>query len=56
MAGEQFGNQDRAMVEGLQPGAVTDVSVDMVSPSAIGIFQGQWRMTTPTGLYFGGKL
>ena len=55
VAGEQFGTIDRAMVDALQPGAVTDVSVDMISPSSNGMFQGQWRMTTPTGMYFGGE-
>ena len=55
VAGEQFGTIDRVMVDALQPGAVTDVSVDMISPSSNGMFQGQWRMTTPTGMYFGGK-
>ena len=42
------------MVDVLEAGAVTDVSVDMASPCNTGIYQGQWRMQTPTGLYFGG--
>ena len=55
VAGEQFGTIDRVMVDALQPGAVTDVSVNMISPITNGIYQGQWRMTTPTGIFFGGK-
>lgn len=43
------------MVESLEPGAQVDISIDMTSPSVIGIHQGQWRMQTPTGLYFGGE-
>jgi len=40
----------------LKPGEMTDVSVEMTSPSETGIHQGQWRMRTSAGLYFGGKL
>jgi len=40
-------------VEALAAGAVTDISVDMVSPSNPGIYQSKWRMLTPTGSYFG---
>ena len=40
----------------LQPGEMTDISVEMTSPSQTGIHQGQWRMCTAAGLYFGGKL
>ena len=40
----------------LKPGEMTDVSIEMTSPSLTGIHQGQWRMCTAAGLYFGGKL
>jgi len=43
-------------VDMLKPGEMTDVSVEMTSPSQTGIHQGQWRMCTAAGLYFGGKL
>ena len=43
------------MVEALDPGAMTDVSIEMVSPGSMGIYQGQWRMATATGLFFGGE-
>lgn len=54
VAGDQFTHLDRVMVDALQPGAVTDVSVEMKSPERTGIYQGQWRMCTATGMYFGG--
>jgi len=40
----------------LKPGEMTDVSVEMTSPFETGIHQGQWRMCTAAGLFFGGKL
>ena len=49
-----MGDNERVIVDALQPGAVTDVSVQMRSPSGTGIYQGQWRMQTATGLFFGG--
>lgn len=51
--GDQLGLRDRVMVDALQPGQIADVSVEMVSPAEVGTYQGKWRMTTPTGLYFG---
>ncbi|CAH1787767.1 unnamed protein product [Owenia fusiformis] len=53
LCGDQFGHRDRAMANALQPGAVMDISVDMSSPANAGMFQGQWRMTTATGMFFG---
>lgn len=53
--GERFSLKDRVMVDSLEPSAEMDISVDMASPSSVGMHQGQWRMQTPTGLYFGGK-
>ena len=55
VGGEQLGACERVMVGALQPSALSDVSVPMRSPLTTGIFQGQWRMQTSTGLYFGGK-
>lgn len=43
------------MVRSLAPQEMTDVSVQMQSPVSPGMYQGQWRMSTATGLYFGGK-
>lgn len=52
--GDQMTHIDRVMSVSLSPGQVTDISIDMVSPSKTGIYQGQWRMITPSGCYFGG--
>lgn len=51
--GDQMTQVDRVMSGSLGPGQMTDISVDMVSPSTTGIYQGQWRMMTPSGSYFG---
>lgn len=44
------------MVKSLDPQEMTDVSVQMKSPTAPGMYQGQWRMCTATGLFYGGRL
>ncbi|XP_052064894.1 protein ILRUN-like [Mytilus californianus] len=51
--GDNLSNTDRAIVNMLVPGQEADVSVEMESPAATGVFQSQWRMSTPTGLFFG---
>lgn len=38
------------------PGETYDVSVDLVSPLAPGIYQGFWTMRGPTGLLFGNRV
>lgn len=43
------------MVRSLEPQEIADVSVQMCSPSTAGMYQGQWRMCTATGLYYGGE-
>lgn len=43
------------MVRSLEPQEIADVSVQMCSPSRAGMYQGQWRMCTATGLYYGGE-
>jgi len=55
VAGEQFGPHCSVSVKALRPGEMSDVSVEMVSPAEPGIHQGQWKMCTVNGLYFGGK-
>jgi len=55
VSGEQFGPHGSVSVDMLKPGEMTDVSIEMTSPSKTGIHQGQWRMCTAAGLYFGGK-
>ncbi|GIY98810.1 protein ILRUN [Caerostris extrusa] len=52
-AGDQLGPVDRVVVDALDPHNMTDVSVEMISPQTAGIYQGQWRMSTATGQFFG---
>ncbi|OWF44958.1 uncharacterized protein C6orf106 homolog [Mizuhopecten yessoensis] len=52
-SGENLSKADRVMVEALQSGQVADVSIHMYSPTETGTFPSQWRMSTPTGMYFG---
>lgn len=54
ISGDQLTTQDRVMVDALDSGQCTDISIEMVSPAGNGIYQGQWRMQTTIGLYFGG--
>jgi len=51
--GDQLCHTDRVLVDQLAPNETTDVSVEMLSPQSAGIYQGQWRMVTPTGQSFG---
>ncbi|XP_053706371.1 protein ILRUN-like [Synchiropus splendidus] len=53
VGGHQFGHVNMAMVKALVPQEMTDVSIQMQSPASPGIYQGQWRMCTASGLYFG---
>ena len=39
----------------LDPGQMTDISVDMSSPSLPGMYESKWQMATPNGSYFGGN-
>jgi len=41
-SGCQLGAAERVMIESLDP------------PSVAGMYQGQWRMSSPTGVLFGG--
>lgn len=43
------------MVKSLDPQEISDVSVQMRSPTVPGMYQGQWRMCTATGLFYGGR-
>lgn len=55
VGGDQFGHVNMVMVRALDPQEMADVSVQMHSPVAPGMYQGQWRMCTATGLFYGGK-
>ena len=56
VSGAQMTSGDGFLVQALDPGQVYDLSIEMVSPSHAGIYEGQWRMTTPAGMAFGGNL
>lgn len=51
--GHLMGNCERVVVDPLEPGQMADVSLEMVSPAQSGIYQGQWRMSTAIGQFFG---
>lgn len=53
VSGVQFGHQDRVMVDSINPGSMTDISIEMISPSDTGLHEGRWRMSTATGSFFG---
>ncbi|KAG9493236.1 hypothetical protein GDO78_001245 [Eleutherodactylus coqui] len=53
VGGDQFGHVNMVLVRSLDSQEMTDVSVPMCSPNQPGMYQGQWRMCTATGLYFG---
>ena len=55
VSGCQFGTRDRLMVESLESFQTCTLCLDLISPDKSGYYQGQWRMCTPTGLYFGGN-
>lgn len=55
IGGDQFGHVNTVMVKSLEPQEISDVSVQMRSPTAPGMYQGQWRMCTATGLFYGGR-
>lgn len=55
IGGDQFGHVNAVMVKSLDPQEISDVSVQMRSPTNPGMYQGQWRMCTATGLFYGGK-
>lgn len=54
-AGDQLGPVNCVSVKPLDAGEYYDLSVNMVSPEKTGMYQGQWRMCTPKGQYFGGE-
>ncbi|XP_077151654.1 protein ILRUN isoform X3 [Ranitomeya variabilis] len=53
VGGDQFGHVNMVLVRSLDTQEMTDVSVPMCSPNRPGMYQGQWRMCTATGLYYG---
>ena len=41
------------IVNSLLPWQMADISVEMRAPDAPGIYESKWRMSTPTGAFFG---
>jgi hypothetical protein len=54
--GDQLCAAERIPVRPVGPGCTVDLSVDMVSPEQPGIYESKWRMSTPSGSYFGGVI
>ncbi|XP_022083572.1 uncharacterized protein C6orf106 homolog isoform X2 [Acanthaster planci] len=52
-SGHQLGPHDHIFLENLEPQQTLDISIRMKSPSKCGLYQGQWRMCTTTGFFFG---
>jgi len=52
-SGSQLAFTDRVLTDSLEPSTVTDISVEMTSPSEPGIYESKWRMSTATGNFFG---
>ncbi|KAL7306848.1 hypothetical protein TKK_0001009 [Trichogramma kaykai] len=52
-SGVQMGEVTSIPVPMLQPRATTELSVELVSPPTLGVYQGKWRMMTSNGSYFG---
>jgi len=52
-SGEQLGAQDKVLVGTLDALQSTDISVEMTSPSAPGMYESKWRMSTAQGNFFG---
>lgn len=51
--GDQLCAAERIPVRPVGPGCTMDLNVDMVSPERPGIYESKWRMSTPSGSYFG---
>lgn len=52
-AGDNMGYSGWQMVEALSPGECLNLSLPLISPPSPGVYQGQWRLSTPTGHFFG---
>ncbi|XP_074659951.1 protein ILRUN-like [Tubulanus polymorphus] len=53
LQGDLLGTQTQHMVDSIKPLDTVDVCISMTSPVTPGIYQGQWRMSTAIGQYFG---
>ena len=51
-----MGGTKLTLDKAVDPGKETDLSVAMTAPSTQGTFQGNWRMSTAAGVYFGDEV
>jgi len=47
--------RDRLMVDAVEPSSATEVTLELTSPAEPGSYRGEWRMSTITGTFFGGR-
>lgn len=52
-SGEKLSSLEWRTVDALSPGEEKEITIEMVSPSLPGSYSSVWRMSTPTGVYFG---
>lgn len=54
--GEAMGGATYTLPSSVAPGAIVDISVDMVAPNTPGTIRGNWRMSTVSGQFFGDEV
>lgn len=54
--GDAMGGTTYTLPSSVAPGAIVDISVDMVAPSTSGTVRGNWRMSTVSGQFFGDEV
>jgi hypothetical protein len=55
-SGDAMGGTTLTLDKAVNPGKETDLSVAMTAPNKQGTFQGNWRMSTAAGVYFGDEV
>lgn len=55
-SGEAMGGTTVALQSAVQPGAETNLSVELTAPGTPGTYRGNWRMTTASGTFFGDEV
>ncbi|VDN03395.1 unnamed protein product [Thelazia callipaeda] len=55
MEGDKLSDTTRCWIQQLPPGKEINVSIEMVSPAANGIYQSRWQLNTSSGIPFGGN-
>jgi hypothetical protein len=54
--GEAMGGSSITLVDAVQPGKETELSVALTAPNTAGTYRGNWRMTNAGGTYFGDEV